>query len=292
MGQVLTSNHISWQLSFEAIESTIQNESLTVKTVAIIVSLVTYPIFFVGGIIGVTFGSIALLKSKMKKRNLIRIFNDDQMLQPYFERKKNNLDKRIDELKQDIIRIFDEEVEPSIIMVGLQIPQKRVGLMGRLDHLESRRKERWRDFNWETFAQHDFFMQGEGFSENTKAPFHKLEKKRVKLRALNALKENFTIDTARKIAEMSYVKNAIKEKECRGVIAFFAIMFLIPTGLVWGERSPGASVRDLNSTSTDLSAVSQIEIFRDCNSLIEAHNKLLDTYSETPLVPYRGGVLR
>ncbi|PJD95757.1 MAG: hypothetical protein CK425_07555 [Parachlamydia sp.] len=280
---VLVSNHVNWELSYE--ESQPPKETRLGIVASLIGATVAWPIFLFGGASMLPFHSFNYFKARWNQYKIINILFDSKRIHKYAERRIQCCEKQIEDLKSHAMFLMEKELKKPA-EVGLPIPQKQ----GVRDLFSSRLpKNYWKDFPWNEFVTTDFFQKSKGSHSADKKTWQLLEQVRTKINFLSHQKVILTdpegrLDAIKKIAEMSFVKNAFKRQEAKEWIVH-SILWLLPSGMFWdlSFNSPTNNRSTYKGNKNFLPAGTDLQAYDD---LIDAHNKLVR--NNDFVVPYIG----
>lgn len=279
---VLVSNHLNWELSYK--DSQTRKETRLTMLVCLIGATVTWPIFLVGSaLVLLPLHSFNYFKSRWNQYKIINIFSNPQQLQEYSEKRIQCCEKQIEDLKSYAISLMEKHLKAPT-ETGLPIPQKK----GFKDYLSSRLpKDYWKDFPWNEFVNVDFFQKSNVPDSVDKNTLQGLEQVRTKINFLSQQKLILSnpegrLDAIRKIAEMSFVKNAFKRQESKEWMVH-SILWLLPSGIFWDVyfNSPTNNRLTYQGNKNFLPLRTNLQTYDD---LVDAHNKLVR--SNNFVVPY------
>lgn len=280
---VLVSNHLNWELSYE--DSQLPKETRLSMLACLAGVTVAWPILFLGGALMLTFHSCNYVKARWNQYKIINVLSSQKRLQEYSERRIQACEKQIESLKSHAIFLMEKHLKKPT-ETGLPIPQKK----GFKDYLSSELpKDYWKDFPWDEFLNTDFFQKSNVPNTPDKNDLQRLEQVRTKINFLSHQKLVLSnpegrLEAIKKIAEMSFVKNAFKRQESKEWIVH-SILWLLPSGMFWDFyfNSPTNNRLTYEGNKNFLPPGTDFQAYDD---LIDAHNKLVR--SNNFVVPYIG----
>lgn len=278
---VLVSNHLNWELSYE--DSQPPKETRLSMLACLVGVTVAWPIFFLGGALMLTFHSCSYIKARWNQHKIINVLSSQKRLQEYSKKRIQACEKQIENLKSHAMFLMEKELKKPA-EVGLPIPQKQ----GVRDHLSSRLpKNYWKNFPWDEFGNTNFFQKSNASNAADKNTLQHLEQVRIKINFLSQQKLILSnpegrLEAIKKIAEMSFVKNAFKKQESKEWIVH-SILWLLPSGMFWDLyfNSPTNNRLTYEGNKNFLPPGTDFQAYDD---LIDAHNKLVR--SNNFVVPY------
>lgn len=278
---MLVSNHTNWELLYQ--DSERPKESHLQLVAALIITTITWPFFVIIGTGGVIFNSYSYFKAAWNQHRLIKVLSNQKDLEEYAEKRIQNCEKQIEFLKTNAIELMEIHLDKPD-EVGLPIPQKKTFL----DYLRSNLPDSyWTDFPWNDFLSTDFFQKSIASNPHDKRILKELEEVRTGINYLShqktvLLNPEGRVEATRKIAEMSFIKNAFKKQESKQWIVH-TLFWLLPSGAFWDRcfNSPRNDRLTYEGKKVFLASVSN---FQPYNDLVDAHNQLVKNHNF--LVPY------
>ena len=263
----LVSNHINWELSYE--DSQPPQTTRLNAAAGLVISTVCWPILAMTGALMLPFYSYNYFAARWRQDKIIDILSKPKCLNEYSERRIQCCEKQVEDLKSHAIFLMENHLK-NTTNVGLPIPREQLSSKSP--------KNRWKDFPWNEFVNTNFFQKSNVPDIADKKTLQQLEQVRTKINFLSRQKLVLSeperrIEAIKKIAEMSFVKNAFKRQKSKEWI-IHSILWLLPSGMFWdgyfnsppNERSTYEGNKNFLPTGTDLQTY---------NDLLDAHNKLV-----------------
>lgn len=278
---VLVSNHINWELKYE--DCQFSKETCLNMAVCLIGVTVAWPISFLSGALMFPLHSFNYLKSRWNQYKIISVLSNTKRFQEYSEKRIQVCERQIEHLKSYAVLLMEKHLKVPT-ETGLSIPQNKQFKNYFSSELS---KNSWKAFSWDRFRDTDFFQKSNISNVIDKNTLHQLEQIRTKINFLYKQKlvlsnSEERVDIVKKIAEMSFVKNAFRRQESKKWMVH-SILWLLPSGMFWdfyfnlstNDRLTYAGNKSFLPIRTDL------QIYDD---LIDAHNKLVK--NNDFIVPY------
>lgn len=285
----LVSNPANWTLSYQEFAGQ-KNTPLNILG-AIAISIVAYPLFFIGGIMMSTYCTCKYLNARTQQRLAIKVLTDPKYLQEFANNRVEQLDKQMLSLKKRAIFYIEKRLsKPDII--SLPIPQKTWSLRSmpnRNDQLPAG----WSDFPWDQFISTDFLALSNCISKQDDKNFDRETLKQlesIRQRMIFNRRQHATltsnagdrVELIKKIAQLKFIKNGFEAQDYKNT-ALATSFWLLPTGFFWSilysenhnDRGIYEGKKELLLPSTNLAHYVD---------LVDAHNQLIQ--NNDFLVPY------
>lgn len=250
----------------------------------LIVAAVAAPLLFLVGCVGCLAGAVVYLEKNWKQMRLTKVLTRQKDLEYYAARRFQRCQQRIDVLRSNAIELMEALKRPNDF--DFPIPQK----MTLMDRLSTRLPESyWKGFPWDKFLKTKFIQKSKTPKHPDKIALVKLGKIRIKMIHLFNQRHLFLnqkkdqkLESAQRIAELSFVKNSFKIHEDKAMLKA-CVCLLFPTGIFWYYYFSLPSNDRLTYVGKKhfLPANTKLTQYAD---LVDAHNQLVK--NNPFLVPY------
>ncbi|MBA2368196.1 MAG: hypothetical protein H0V82_04125 [Candidatus Protochlamydia sp.] len=277
---ILASNHTNWELCYQ--HSQTQEETNLNKIAALVGCTAAWPLFFLAGALTLTVTSSNYFIARWKQYKIINILSNPQKLEGYAERRIQCCEKQIENLKNHAkICMKDHLKNPN--EVGLPIPQ--ISFFQSLNE-RSQRIDPWVNFPWNEFLNTNFLEKSNNPNTSDKLTLLQLERARIKINFLlrqNAFLANpeGRLEAVKKIAEMSFVKQAFNRQESKEM-TIHSVLWMLPSGFYWDLFLRRINARlTYEGNKNLLPTITNLQTYDD---LLDAHNTLIR--NNDFIVPY------
>lgn len=261
----LVSNHENWELIYK--DRDVQPLSQLRFIGDLVTTAIAWPMCFLLATVLLPMYSFSYVKARRNQYKILNVLSNPKQMEEYTRKRIQVCEARIENLKSMAI----QRMERKPALIGLPIPQKQ----GILDSL-SKIPDHWKDFPWYTFMDADFFQKSKDLNDVDKHSLQNLEQIRKQMSVLSHQKEVLLspgrLEIIKKIAEMSFIKNAFKRQESKEWI-FRSILWLVPFGFFVDERFNLTNDRiTYEGKKNFLPNGPQWKNYKD---LVDAHNQLV-----------------
>lgn len=243
---VLTSNHLNWELTYE--DSKLPKEPHWKKVAGLVISTLAWPILFLGGAMLFTWHTCNYAKARWNQYKVIDVLSSPKKLREYAERRSSVCDKQIESLKAYAVSVMEKQLKSPDDLAPLKD-------------------------SWDQFYITDFFQKANIPNTQDKFFICQLEQVRVRINFLMQQKLALSnpedrLDAVKKIAEMSFIKNAFKRQESKEW-AIHSIIWMCPLGFFLDLKFNPPNDRATYEGNKNLLLDESYE------DLVDAHNKLI-----------------
>lgn len=268
---ILASSHANWELTYK--DSQPVKETRSNKIANLIAVTIVYPLCFLAGALISTASLFQYAKSIWNQHKIITILSNPKRLKEYAEKRTQICEKQIKDLKSRAIELMERDFK-KLADVGLPIPQKKKFSDYFSPELP---KDYWKDFPWNEFLNTDFFQKSNNPKTTAKDTLEQFEGIRTKINYLSHQKLVLSnpegrVEAIKKIAEMSFIKNAFERQRLKEM-AISSLSMLIPSGLFWYAHLSSRNDRLIYEGNKNFLPVGTN--LRTYNDLLDAHNKLV-----------------
>jgi hypothetical protein len=257
--------------------------SLFHNVLTIVICLIVWPVFALFGGLILLMGLSSYFKSIWNQRKILSVLRNDNSLKEYAGKRIKACEAYIKVLQKETISFMKTLRKPDEL--GLPIPKKWC-------FLSKIPEEAWTDFPWNDFLNTEIFQKVSNDPNNLdKFDLKYLEEIRTRYKHLEHQKHflsnsEINLEDIKRIAELSFVKNAFYRQESKKMMVASIYMF-IPWGLCL-FRASDVNARSAYEGKKDL--LPSISNFEKYTDLVDAHNQLIEKNDFlVPLITPPGG---